>query len=88
MNSYQKLDVRGTTRSETALIVGVITRAKVFEVVPGSYDVDQMGNERYLLKSGGLLQLADRAVLGYLLQEPVDPVATMWESKNEEKGNA
>jgi hypothetical protein len=88
MNSYQKLNARGTTRTETAQIVSVITKLKIYEVVAGSYDVDCKGRERFVLTTGQILELRDSEVKGYILAEPADPVAAMWESKKEEKGNA
>jgi hypothetical protein len=60
----------GTSKSDTAVISGVVTRARIFDVVPGSFEVNENGNERFLMTNGQILELRDSAVRGYILQEP------------------
>jgi hypothetical protein len=61
--------MKATTRSETARVTGVIVRGTIFTVMPGSYDCDTRGNERYLTPDGKILQFKDSAIQGYQLEE-------------------
>jgi hypothetical protein len=59
-----------SNRKDAALICGVITRAKVWDVKVGSVEYAPNGDERFETTDGKFLVLKDRAVLGYVLEEP------------------
>jgi hypothetical protein len=64
------MKTHSSNRKDLALITGVITRAKVWEVKVGSVEYAPNGDERFETTDGKFLVLKDRAVLGYVLEEP------------------